>query len=140
MTIHGAKGLEWDVVIVPGLERKPPDDREKLLNWNEIDSGDADAAQIVLAPIAERGEAIEGVECLAEEHRQRRGRPRNGSGSFMSRARGRGRSCISLLRRRRTLVGRLSRSRKPAGDCVARGRRGTLSRPQPRCRIRRRCL
>jgi len=56
MTIHGAKGLEWDVVIVPGLERKPQADRERLLNWREIDSSDARAAHIVLAPIAERGE------------------------------------------------------------------------------------
>ncbi|HEX3967870.1 MAG TPA: UvrD-helicase domain-containing protein [Edaphobacter sp.] len=56
MTIHGAKGLEWDVVMVPGLEKKAQANREKLLNWSEIDSSDAEAAQIVLAPIAERGE------------------------------------------------------------------------------------
>ncbi len=56
MTIHGAKGLEWDVVIVPGLEKKPPVSREKLLTWNEIDSADAHAASIVLAPIVSRGE------------------------------------------------------------------------------------
>jgi ATP-dependent helicase/nuclease subunit A len=56
MTIHGAKGLEWDVVIVPGLEKKPSVNREKLLTWNEIDSADADAASIVLAPIVSRGE------------------------------------------------------------------------------------
>jgi ATP-dependent helicase/nuclease subunit A len=56
MTIHGAKGLEWDVVIVPGLEKKAQPNREKLLNWNEIDSGDAEAAAIVLAPIVSRGQ------------------------------------------------------------------------------------
>jgi ATP-dependent helicase/nuclease subunit A len=56
MTIHGAKGLEWDVVLVPGLERKAQANRERLLNWSEIDSSDSDAAQVVLAPIAERGE------------------------------------------------------------------------------------
>lgn len=56
MTIHGAKGLEWDVVLVPGLERKAQANRERLLTWSEIDSSDSDAAQIVLAPIAERGE------------------------------------------------------------------------------------
>ena len=59
MTIHGAKGLEWDVVLVPGLEKKGQASREKLLNWSEIDSGDAEAAHIVLAPIAERGEGSE---------------------------------------------------------------------------------
>jgi ATP-dependent exoDNAse (exonuclease V) beta subunit len=56
MTIHGAKGLEWDVVLVPGLEKKAQASRERLLNWTEIDSSDDEAAHIVLAPIAERGE------------------------------------------------------------------------------------
>lgn len=56
MTIHGAKGLEWDVVIVPGLEKKAQASRERLLNWSEIDPNEAGAAHIVLAPIAERGE------------------------------------------------------------------------------------
>ena len=56
MTIHGAKGLEWDVVLVPGLEKRGQANREKLLNWSEIDSGDVETAQIVLAPITERGE------------------------------------------------------------------------------------
>jgi ATP-dependent helicase/nuclease subunit A len=56
MTIHGAKGLEWDVVIAPGLEKKAQINRERLLTWNEIDSGDVEAAPIVLAPIVSRGE------------------------------------------------------------------------------------
>jgi hypothetical protein len=38
------------------MERKPPQNRDKLLTWSEIDSGDADVAEIVLAPIPERGE------------------------------------------------------------------------------------
>lgn len=57
MTIHGAKGLEWDVVMVPGLEKKARVNRERLLNWNEIVSGDDEAAHVVLAPIASKGEA-----------------------------------------------------------------------------------
>ncbi len=56
MTIHGAKGLEWDVVIVPGLEKKARVSGTRLLTWNEIDSGDAAAAHIVLAPILGKGE------------------------------------------------------------------------------------
>jgi ATP-dependent helicase/nuclease subunit A len=56
MTIHGAKGLEWDVVMVPGLEKKARVNRERLLTWNEIDSIKEDAASIVLAPIAGKGE------------------------------------------------------------------------------------
>ena len=56
MTIHKAKGLEWDVVLVPGMEKRAPAHRERLLNWSEINSSDAETAPIVLAPIAERGE------------------------------------------------------------------------------------
>ncbi len=56
MTIHGAKGLEWDVVIVPGLERRAQVNRDKLLTWDELDQQDEEAASIVLAPIAGRGE------------------------------------------------------------------------------------
>jgi ATP-dependent helicase/nuclease subunit A len=57
MTIHKSKGLEWDVVMVPGLHTKDPSKREKLLNWSEIESGDANAARIMLAPIVGRGES-----------------------------------------------------------------------------------
>ena len=56
MTIHKAKGLEWDVVIVPALERKARTDRGRLLDWMEVDSAEEDAAQVVLAPIAGKGE------------------------------------------------------------------------------------
>ncbi len=56
ITIHGAKGLEWDVVIVPGLEKKARVSSRRLLTWDEVDSGGADAARIVLAPIAGKGE------------------------------------------------------------------------------------
>jgi ATP-dependent helicase/nuclease subunit A len=59
MTIHGAKGLEWDVVIIPGLEKKARVNRERLLTWNEIDSDDEEAASIVLAPIAGKGKGSE---------------------------------------------------------------------------------
>lgn len=56
MTIHGAKGLEWDVVIVPGLEKRARMSGGRLLTWNEIDSSAADAAHVVLAPIVGKGE------------------------------------------------------------------------------------
>ena len=38
MTIHGAKGLEWDVVLVPGLEKRSRVSRSRLLAWNEVTS------------------------------------------------------------------------------------------------------
>jgi len=56
MTIHGAKGLEWDVVIVPGLEKQARGTRNRLLTWSEIQSDDEQTAHVVLAPIAGKGE------------------------------------------------------------------------------------
>jgi ATP-dependent helicase/nuclease subunit A len=38
MTIHKAKGLTFDVVIVPGMERKPKHDEAVLLDWIEVDA------------------------------------------------------------------------------------------------------
>ncbi len=56
LTIHKAKGLEWDVVFVPALERRSRTNRTPLLTWAELDTLDADSAHVVLAPIAGRGE------------------------------------------------------------------------------------
>jgi ATP-dependent helicase/nuclease subunit A len=54
MTIHRAKGLEWDVVIVPALERQGKNRHGRLLNWMELD-GEDDTAHGILAPIRSRG-------------------------------------------------------------------------------------
>ena len=51
MTMHGAKGLEWDVVLVPELERGAPPPRPRLLDWEELPEGG-----VVLAPIAGKGQ------------------------------------------------------------------------------------
>jgi ATP-dependent helicase/nuclease subunit A len=57
MTIHKAKGLEWDVVFVPGLERGGGRSTSVLLNWLEFDGAtDSQAsASVVLAPIWQKG-------------------------------------------------------------------------------------
>jgi len=54
-TIHKAKGLEWDVVLVPALERQGQNSRSELLNWLELDSSDEEAAHVILAPIWGKG-------------------------------------------------------------------------------------
>jgi len=53
MTLHKSKGLEFDTVILPALDRKPRGDQQKILNWFEA-GNDADQ-RLLLAPISERG-------------------------------------------------------------------------------------
>lgn len=52
MTIHKAKGLEFDTVIVPGLGRPPRLDDPRLLLWLERPRGHAEP-DLLLAPIRE---------------------------------------------------------------------------------------
>lgn len=33
LTVHSAKGLEWDLVFLPGLARQPPPSKPALLHW-----------------------------------------------------------------------------------------------------------
>ena len=63
MTIHKAKGLEFDHVIVPGLGKTPPADGKKLFLWMERPAKpDASSSRtgesgtnLLLAPIEETG-------------------------------------------------------------------------------------
>ncbi len=61
MTMHKAKGLEFDVVLVPGLGRVPPAGESPLLRWFErpralgTQEGTTAAADLVFAPIRETG-------------------------------------------------------------------------------------
>ncbi|MGH8709246.1 MAG: UvrD-helicase domain-containing protein, partial [Burkholderiales bacterium] len=50
MTIHKAKGLEFDTVIVPGLDRAPRSARRPLFAWRSLPGG-----QLLIAPIDETG-------------------------------------------------------------------------------------
>jgi superfamily I DNA/RNA helicase len=50
MTIHKAKGLEFDTVIVPGVDRPPRNTRRPLFAWRSLPGG-----QLLLAPIDETG-------------------------------------------------------------------------------------
>ncbi|MGC9197306.1 MAG: UvrD-helicase domain-containing protein [Acidobacteriaceae bacterium] len=65
LTIHKAKGLEWDLVLIPGLDRGTRNDSGVLLNWMEFDEpsdpnhlspiDEQTSATVVLAPIDEKG-------------------------------------------------------------------------------------
>lgn len=61
MTIHKAKGLEFDTVIIPGLGRVPRHKDKQLLKWLEQPNHDHTEAHeviadLLLAPIAKTGE------------------------------------------------------------------------------------
>ena len=47
MTIYAAKGLQFDTVILPGLNRAPATDKAKLLHWFELAGED----KIVMSPM-----------------------------------------------------------------------------------------
>ena len=50
MTIHSAKGLEWDVVILPGLGRVTAPTRDPLLHWVELPRATV-GTDLLFAPI-----------------------------------------------------------------------------------------
>jgi ATP-dependent exoDNAse (exonuclease V) beta subunit len=54
MTVHKAKGLGFDVVIVPGLDRKPASDRQSLIvSLERTDPSGGD--EMLVAPIGSKG-------------------------------------------------------------------------------------
>jgi ATP-dependent helicase/nuclease subunit A len=58
MTIHAAKGLEFDAVIVPGLHRTVRGENRELLRWTRIAGADGG---VVLAPIRAEGAEADSV-------------------------------------------------------------------------------
>jgi ATP-dependent exoDNAse (exonuclease V) beta subunit len=58
MTIHAAKGLEFDTVIVPGLHRQMPTEDRELLRWTRIAG---EHGGMVLAPIKAEGSDADAI-------------------------------------------------------------------------------
>jgi len=52
LTIYSAKGLQFDTVILPGLNRNPQGDENKLLHWFELAGED----RIVMSPMRNNAE------------------------------------------------------------------------------------
>lgn len=74
MTMHGAKGLEFDVVLIPGLERTPKREPPRALLWNrQRDSGNGDHVErVLLAPLAAAsGEREPMVDFMRDFHARR---------------------------------------------------------------------
>lgn len=72
LTMHAAKGLEWDLVILPGLNRQPQGDRKELLYWLPFTS-DHGAEQVLLAPLRAAWEANNTplIDLIRDERKQR---------------------------------------------------------------------
>ncbi len=72
LTIHKAKGLEWDLVFVPALERSPAFTPARLLTWSVLDDLEDASTHIMLAPLAARGEDVDPLTTwLKRRHRER---------------------------------------------------------------------
>jgi ATP-dependent exoDNAse (exonuclease V) beta subunit len=58
LTIHKAKGLEWDFVVVPQMESKTGIDSGRLLDWLEVEesTGGDDVAHGIIAPVHASGD------------------------------------------------------------------------------------
>jgi ATP-dependent helicase/nuclease subunit A len=74
MTIHRAKGLEFDVVVLPDLQRGPRSADRPLLYWTSVATG-PDERGIVLASRADATESDGGADAL-ERWMRRLGRER----------------------------------------------------------------
>ena len=54
MTVHKAKGLEFDTVILPGLHRSAGSNDSSLLLWDEVAGADGDE-HLLVAPMKQKG-------------------------------------------------------------------------------------
>ena len=71
MTIHKAKGLEFDAVIVPSLQRTPRRTTPELIRWQERLTAGGER-EIIMAPIPARGgEGDRVYDYLQEQQRQK---------------------------------------------------------------------
>ena len=61
MTVHGAKGLEWDVVVLTGLGRRTRGGEARLLHWLEFARADGGPG-LVLAPHRARAQQEDRLE------------------------------------------------------------------------------
>lgn len=78
MTIHKAKGLGFDVVLVPGLERTTGQDRQQLICMLERMNADRPGEdEILVAPIGSRGEDTHPLyQWVRKQRRMREGEER----------------------------------------------------------------
>ena len=71
MTMHKAKGLEFDTVLLPGLGYSTSKDQRKLLIWTEL-AGHGDEAPLILAPLNADDDNYDGIYKLLQSFEKRR--------------------------------------------------------------------
>jgi len=71
MTIHKAKGLEFDCVILPGLGRRPANNDTDLMKWLERPN-QSHGSDLLLAPIKQMGDQINAKYRLLNEYEKQK--------------------------------------------------------------------
>ncbi|MFP4284678.1 MAG: UvrD-helicase domain-containing protein [Desulfovermiculus sp.] len=94
MTIHKAKGLEFDTVILPGLGRAPRPDEQQLLAWLER-SGPDGRSDLLLAPRTGTGEGKDPIYAYIRHLTQSKSRHEDGRLLYVAATRAK--KCLHLL-------------------------------------------
>ena len=99
MTIHKAKGLEFDCVIVPGLGRAPRHSDKKLFMWmefpSEFEAEGSGGSELLLAPIQETGANDDRIYAWLEKQEGEKERLENQRLLYVAATRAR--ECLHLL-------------------------------------------
>ena len=69
MTIHKSKGLEFDIVILPCLERLPSHDDQPLLRWDTLQAADGNDSLIMSALPAQQKHASPSYKFLSQREK-----------------------------------------------------------------------
>ena len=108
MTMHGAKGLEFDTVVLPGLGRKTKTSARAILSWKEIVTDQAGMG-LLLAPIERSGAAADPICELIRRLDQEQDRREQDRLLYVATTR---------ARRRLHLIGQVGPARTPDADSV----------------------
>ena len=106
MTIHKAKGLEFDCVIVPGLHRSSRGDDKRLLAWSQYAGADADG-ELLLAPLPRGDESGPPVYGFLDVLEKRKQVLEEGRLLYVAATRARRRLCLVAALRRGDVPGEL---------------------------------
>ncbi|RFF28818.1 hypothetical protein DZK25_00655 [Wenzhouxiangella sp. 15181] len=72
LTMHGAKGLEWDLVVLPGLDRGTGGNNREMLYWLPF-TPEAGEERVLLAPLrsAEQDDNSDLIKLIRAEQKER---------------------------------------------------------------------